>query len=648
MKPLWEPTAEQIASAHMTHFMQHISRLSTVTFPTYDAFYQWTIDHPKEFWKEVWRYCGIVGELDDESILLEPNVFFKNAFFRNSTLNYAENLLKHRGTEDAIIFWGENQVKRRMSFNQLSQEVAQVASALKNLGVQKGDRVAGYLPNLPETVIAMLATASIGAIWSSCSPDFGIQGVLDRLGQIEPKVLFTTIDYYFKGHVIDIHEKVKGIIEKLPSVQKVVIIPYAGIQAVDIPRSVEYSKFIHDQPQEISFTRVDFNHPLLIMYSSGTTGVPKCIVHGHGGTLIQHLKEHQLHCNIKAGDRVFYYTTCGWMMWNWLVSSLASQATLLLYDGHPFYPNWRALFDFAEQEKATFFGISAKYIDTLNKEGARPQETHNLESIRTIASTGSPLMPESFDYVYKHVAPHVNLASISGGTDIISCFALGNPIQPVWRGELQTRGLGLRVEVYDNQGNSIKQQKGELVCTAPFPCMPIKFWNDHDDQKYFNAYFNRFQNVWCHGDYVELTVHNGLIIYGRSDATLNPGGVRIGTAEIYRQVEQIHEILDSIVVGQEWQGDTRIILFIKLREGVDLTDQLKQKIITQIRMNASPRHVPDLILTADDIPHTVSGKISEQAVTDAIHGRPVKNKEALANPDSLRYFKDRPELSTRP
>jgi acetoacetyl-CoA synthetase len=645
MKPLWEPTAEQISSAHMTHFMQHISKIHRVTFPNYDAFYQWSIDHPKEFWKEVWVYCDIVGELDEDSILLNPNDFFKNAFFRNSSLNYAETLLKLRGEEDAIIFWGENKIKRSISFNQLYQEVAQVASALKNQGVQEGDRVAGYLPNLPETVIAMLATASIGAIWSSCSPDFGIQGALDRLGQIEPKILFTTIDYYFKGNVIDIHEKVKSIIDKLPSVQTVVVIPYAGTKAERISRFVDYSAFIDGQPQETSFTRVNFNHPLVIMYSSGTTGVPKCIVHGHGGTLIQHLKEHQLHLNIKAGDRVFYYTTCGWMMWNWLVSALASQATLLLYDGHPLFPSWRALFDLAEQEKATFFGVSAKYIDTLNKEGAKPKETHKLEALRTIASTGSPLMPESFDYVYGHVAPHVTLASISGGTDILSCFALGNSIQPVWRGELQTRGLGLRVEVFDDQGKSIKQQKGELVCTAPFPSMPIMFWNDPYDQKYFKAYFSRFPNVWCHGDYVELTAHNGLIIYGRSDATLNPGGVRIGTAEIYRQVERIHEVLDSIVVGQKWQGDTRVILFVKLREGIELTDHLRQKIILQIRTNASPRHVPDLILTAEDIPHTVSGKISEQAVTDTIHGRPVKNKEALANPESLTYFTDRPELA---
>jgi acetoacetyl-CoA synthetase len=644
MKPLWEPTAEQIESANMTRFMKHIQKTYDVSFADYDALYQWSIDHPKEFWKEVWEFCGIVGDMDEKTIALLPKIFAINTFFSKSKLNYAENLLKRSGPEDAIVFWGENQVKRRISFDQLRQEVAQVASALKQQGVQKGDRVAGYLPNLPETVIAMLATTSLGAIWSSCSPDFGVQGVLDRLAQIEPKVLFTTIDYYFKGKVIDTQSKVKEIVGNLPSVQKTVIIDYAGTPNTQIPNSIGYKEFIHNHSQELTFERVSFQHPLFIMYSSGTTGTPKCIVHGHGGTLIQHLKEHQLHCNIKADDRVFYFTTCGWMMWNWLVSSLASQATLVLYDGNPLFPSWRALFDLAEQERVTFFGISAKYIDTLRKEDAHPKDTHDLSYLRTIASTGSPLMAEGFDYVYEEIAPHVNLASISGGTDIISCFALGNPIRPVWRGELQTRGLGMRVEVYDDEGHSIKEQKGELVCTAPFPSMPVMFWNDPSDLKYHNAYFDRFENVWCHGDYVELTAHNGMIIYGRSDATLNPGGVRIGTAEIYRQVEQIGDVLDSIVVGQEWQGDTRIILFIKLRDGLELTDELKQKINTQIRTNASPRHVPDLILSVADIPHTVSGKITEQAVTDIIHERPVKNKEALANPEALENFKDLPEL----
>jgi len=646
MKPLWKPTQEQISQANLTHFMRHVTLKYHVDFQTYDAFYQWSIDHPYQFWLEVWNYCNVIGRLDDKTIYVPDKVFYKTRFFLDSRLNFAENLLKNRGSEEALIFWNENGMQRRLSNDQLFQEVAQVASALKNLGIQSGDRVAGFLPNIPETVIAMLATASLGAIWSSCSPDFGVQGVLDRFCQIEPKVLFVPDGYYFKGKSIDIGHKLQEIIERLPSLTQVVIIPYTGQHLPAIPQSINYQTFLQSPTKGLVFTSVSFNHPLFIMFSSGTTDVPKCIVHGHGGTLLQHLKEHQFHCDIKPGDRVFYYTTCGWMMWNWLVSCLASNATLILYDGHPFYPNWQIFFEMAERENLTFFGVSAKYIDVLNKEGAKPRSYHDLSHLKTIASTGSPLSPENFDYIYQEVAPHVNLASISGGTDIISCFALGNPILPVWRGELQSRGLGMKVEVFDDAGQSIKEQKGELVCTAPFPSMPISFWKDPQNQKFHDAYFARFPNVWCHGDYVELTQHNGLKIFGRSDAVLNPGGVRIGTAEIYRQVSQIPEVLDSIVIGQSWKGDVRVILFVKLRNNVVLTEELMAQIKAQIRTNASPRHVPDLILSVPDIPHTVNGKLTEMAVSHIIHGRDVKNKEALANPEALEYFKNRVELST--
>jgi acetoacetyl-CoA synthetase len=576
----------------------------------------------------VWHYCQVVGDLDESTILVPHATFYKTQFFRDSRVNYAENLLKQKGKQDAIVFWGENQIKRHLSFDQLLQEVAQVSQALRGLGIQEGDRVVGYMPNLPETVVAMLATASLGAIWSSCSPDFGIQGVVDRFGQIKPKALFVADGYFFKGQAIEMGEKIKDCTARLPTLEHIVIVPYIQAQMKEIPKTIRYHDFIHHQSTELNFTRVPFNHPLFIMFSSGTTGLPKCLVHGHGGTLIQHLKEHQLHCDIRSGDRLFYFTTCGWMMWNWLVSGLASEGTLLLYDGHPAYPNWNILFDLAEQESATFFGVSAKYIDALRKEDLQPIMT----------STGSPLLPENFDYVYQSISPRVHLASISGGTDIISCFALGNPIQPVWRGELQTRGLGLRVEVFDEQGQSVQQQKGELVCAAPFPCMPVRFWQDPNDQKYQDAYFNRFPNIWCHGDFVELTSHQGLIIYGRSDTTLNPGGVRIGTAEIYRQVAQRPEIAESIVVGQEWQADVRVILFVKLSVGHKLTDQLKNQVKEDIRVNVSPRHVPDLIVEVPDIPRTFNGKISEKAVADVLHKREVKNKESLENPEALNHF----------
>ena len=545
------------------------------------------------------------------------------------------------------MFWGEDRVKRRVSHRQLYDQVARLVRALKAFGIRPGDRVAGFVPNLPETIAATLAAASLGAIWSSCSPDFGVRGVVDRFGQIAPRLLFTADGYIYNGKTHDSLARVREFLPELPSVEQVVVFPYTreAPPLDDIPNAVMLADFLAPHPAgTIEFARLPFNHPLYILYSSGTTGVPKCIVHGAGGTLLQHLKEHRLHSDIKPGDRQFYFTTCGWMMWNWLVTGLASEATLLLYDGSPFHPNGNILFDFAEAERCSFFGVSAKYIDACNKAGVGPIASHDLGALRTIASTGSPLVAESFDYVYRRIKRDVCLSSISGGTDIVSCFVLGNPIGPVWRGEIQTRGLGMKVEVWDEAGRPVRGEKGELVCTAPFPAMPVGFWNDPDGAKYRAAYFERFPGVWHHGDYVELTEHDGIIIYGRSDAVLNPGGVRIGTAEIYRQVEQLPEIEESLVIGQDWQGDVRVVLFVKLRSGLTLDADLVERIRMQIRRNATPRHVPAKVIQVAEIPRTKSGKIVELAVRDMVHGRPIKNREALANPEALEHYRDIDEL----
>ena len=644
---LWQPKPEQIEQANLTRFRHFVNQKHGIELADYPALYQWSIDQPEAFWCAVWEESGVIAETRGETVLKDGNKMPGARWFPQARLNFAQNLLRRRDDSDALIFRGEDKVQRRVSHRELYNHVSRVAQALKAAGIGQGDRIAAYLPNMPETIIVMLAASSLGAIWSSCSPDFGVNGVVDRFGQIEPKLLFVADGYYYNGKTHDSLERIAKIRRRIPSIERVVVIPYTrdtfALDAID--GALPLGQFIDGYAaQEISFEQLPFDHPLYIMFSSGTTGVPKCIVHGAGGTLLQHLKEHRLHTDVKPGDRTFFFTTCGWMMWNWLVSGLAAEATLLLYDGSPFYPDGNTLFDYADAEKMTQFGTSAKFIDAINKAGLKPKQSHDLSSVRTLCSTGSPLVPEAFDFVYEHIKQDMCLSSISGGTDIISCFALGNPVLPVYRGELQCRGLGMKVEVWNDDGNPVREEKGELVCTAPFPSMPIGFWNDPEGEKYHSAYFDRFPNVWCHGDYVELTAQDGIIIYGRSDAVLNPGGVRIGTAEIYRQVEQLDEVVESLVIGQEWEGDVRVVLFVRLRDGLTLDDALIDKIRKQIRANTTPRHVPARVVQVSDIPRTKSGKIVELAVREVVHGRPVKNKEALANPEALEQFANRREL----
>lgn len=647
--PLWTPSIDQIEQSRLKKFMAFSGQEGP-----YQALWQWSLDYCDDFWSSVWDFCGVIGDKGIKPLVHAgqmPGQPERARFFPDARLNFAENLLRRRDDGLAIIFRNEKGEDSLLSFSALYDQVSLWAQALQDAGVKEGDRVAGYMPNIPETIIAMLAAASIGAVWSSASPDFGVQGVVDRFGQIEPHVLISVDGYYYNGKDIDCLDKIKEILPQIPSVTKTVIVPFLS-QKTDaaLPAgSVLSTDFLSGySPHDIEFRRLPFDHPLFIMFSSGTTGVPKCIIHGAGGTLLQHLKEHQLQCDIQRGDRVFYFTTCGWMMWNWLVSTLASEATLLLYDGSPFYPDGYMLWDFAEKHRCTFFGTSAKYIDALKAGNLVPGGKHDLSSIRTIASTGSPLVHESFDFVYEKIKSDVHLASISGGTDIISCFMLGNPLSPVWRGEIQGPGLGMAVDVFDDQGQAIPAGagSGELVCTKPFPSMPIGFWNDPEDRKYKEAYFDVYDNVWCHGDWVERTEHNGFIIHGRSDATLNPGGVRIGTAEIYRQVEQVADVLESIAVGQDWKGDVRVVLFVVLKAGAELSEELVKTIKTRIRSRASPRHVPAKVIAVKDIPRTKSGKITELAVRHVIHGRHVKNVEALANPEALAFYQDLPELQT--
>lgn len=647
--PLWQPGDERAGRTNMAGFMKAVSEHWQVDIQTFDQLHRFSIEEMPRFWLSLKDYAGVIAETWGETVIENPHRMPGARFFPDAKLNFAENLLRRRDQGDALVFWGEDKARRRISFAQLHDQVSCLAQALAAEGVTEGDRVAAYMPNMPETIVAMLATTSLGAIWSSCSPDFGVRGVLDRFGQIEPKVVICADGYHYNGKSHDCLSKIAEILDQLPSVARAVVVPYTRTtpELARLPKAMMVDDFVADfAPREIDFARTPFNHPLYIVYSSGTTGVPKCIVHGAGGTLLQHMKEHLLHCDIKPDDRVFYFTTCGWMMWNWLVSALACQATLLLYDGSPFYPDGTVLFDYADAERMTLLGTSAKYIDALSKAALSPKQTHSLDTLRLIASTGSPLAAEGFDYVYENIKGDVQLSSIAGGTDIVACFVGGNPLGPVWRGEIQAKMLGMDTAVFDDDGRRIIGEKGELVCAAPFPSMPVGFWNDPGDVKYHAAYFERFDNVWHHGDYVMLTDHGGMVIFGRSDATLNPGGVRIGTAEIYRQVEKLDAVIESIVIGQDWDNDVRVVLFVVLCEGLVLDEGLRQRIKSQIRQNCTPRHVPARIVQVRDIPRTKSGKITELAVRDVVRGRAIKNKEALANPEALDQFADCPELQT--
>jgi len=645
-EPLWQPGAERAAGTHLARFIQLIGQQLDPGVRDWDSLYQFSIDRPEDFWKGIWEFGGVVASQRGGRVTENWPAMPGTRWFPGARLNFAENLLKHRDDRPALIFAGEDGSRRQFSYAELYREVARVAAGLRAAGVEQGDRVAGYLPNLPETVIAMLATSSIGAVWSSCSPDFGVQGVLDRFGQIEPKVLFAAAAYRYNGKDFDCLERVGKLAAEIGSIERIVIAPYVA-ESPDLSgleRAVSWAQFTDNAAEEIEFAQLPFDHPLYILYSSGTTGVPKCIVHGQGGTLLQHLKELMLHTDLKRDDRLFYFTTCGWMMWNWLVSGLAVGSTVVLFDGSPFHPDGNALWDLVDEFDISVFGTSAKWIAACDKAGIKPGETHRLSGLKAILSTGSPLLPESFDYVYRDVKADVQLSSISGGTDIVSCFALGNPLLPVYKGELQCRGLGMKVEIRNDDGQVVVDETGELTCSQPFPCMPVQFWNDPDGKRYQAAYFETHPGIWSHGDYARLTPRGGVIIYGRSDATLNPGGVRIGTAEIYRQVEKLDEIIESICVGQEFDGDVRVVLFVRLRDGVTLDDDLRDRIRKTVRANATPRHVPAVILDVPDIPRTVSGKITELAVRDVIHGRKVKNTSALANPEALEHFRDRPEL----
>lgn len=644
---LWRPSEERARNSHMTRFIDYVNRERKLEISNYDALYEWSVTHIADFWESLWHFVSIVHSAPYTSVVDDVLRMPGAVWFEGARLNFAENLLRYRDDRTAIISRLENGSSRRISYYELYRSVSRIARALKDLGVQPGDRVAGLMPNIAETVMAMLAATSLGAVWSSCSPDFGEQGVLDRFRQIEPKVLFAADGYYFKGKNVETLGRVARVAQELPSLQKIVIVRLINASAdiSQIEKAVVLEEFMDAPACEIEFEQLPFSHPVYIMYSSGTTGLPKCLVQSAGGVLMQHVKELLLHTDLRREDTIFYYTTCGWMMWNWLVSALSQGATVLLFDGNPFYPSPDALWQMADLECISIFGTSAKYLSALEREGIRPKDSYSLTKLRTILSTGSPLSIESFRYVYNAIKSDLQLSSISGGTDINGCFALGNPLLPVYAGELQCRGLGMRVHAYNEEGRPVINEQGELVCTAAFPSMPIYFWNDPDNRKYLDSYFSRFPGVWTHGDFIEVTERGGVIIYGRSDATLNPGGVRIGTAEIYRQVETIPEVLDSVVVGQEWRGDERVILFVKLVEGVMLDEALKERIRQVIRANTTPRHVPAKILQVADIPYTINMKKVELAVKRVIHGRAISNRDALSNPDSLRCYEGLAELA---
>ncbi|MFM8745489.1 MAG: acetoacetate--CoA ligase [Aestuariivirga sp.] len=643
-RPLWTPDAARIAASNLSHFMAPLG------FRSFAEVLAFSVDQPEAFWTALWDFCAVKAESRGARVLADGGRMPGAKFFPEARLNYAENLLRRADDGEALVFRGEDKVSRRMSWAELNQAVARLSRAFAAAGVRPGDRICAIVPNMPEAIICFLAAASLGAIWSSCSPDFGERGILDRFGQIAPRILIACDGYYYAGKTIRTGEKTAAVLAALASVERCLVIDYIG-EAQQVAAGLRNGETLagfmagHDA-SPIAFAQLPVDHPLYILYSSGTTGIPKCIVHGAGGILLKHLCEHVLNTDTKPGDRLFYFSTCGWMMWNWLVSGLAAGATLLLYDGSPFHPSERALFDYADAEHMTIFGTSAKYIDAVKKSGLKPRETHRLSALRSMLSTGSPLSAESFDFVYSGIKPDMQLASISGGTDICGCFVGGNPLSPVWRGEIQGPMLGMAVDVYDESGKSVHGEKGELVCVRPFPSMPVMFWNDPDGAKYHTAYFARFANIWCHGDFAEVTAHGGMIIHGRSDATLNPGGVRIGTAEIYAQVEQVPEVIEALAIGQDWDNDVRVVLFVRLRPGVALDDALVARIRKQIRDGASPRHVPAKIVAVADIPRTKSGKITELAVRDVVHGRDVKNKEALANPEALELYRGLGELRT--
>ena len=637
---IWTPGKKRQQSSSMYRFM------SDNGFDNYDDLHRWSIEESASFWESLCEFCGVEFSVTASHTISRPDNIMDAGWFAGSEINYAAHLLRFSGERPALVCCGEDGSRRELSFDELRQAVADAAAGLRRAGVGKGDRVGGFLPNCPEAIIAMLASASMGAVWSSCSPDFGINGVVDRFGEIEPKVLIAANGYMYDGKRIDSMPTIAGIIERIPSIKKTVLVPFASDEAGTgtATNVVRWDDFVVTE-STLSFASVAFDHPLFIMYSSGTTGAPKCIVHGHGGTLLQHLKEHVLHCDLGEDDRLFYFTTCGWMMWNWLASGLASGATLILFDGSPFFADGRVLWKMAERENVTVFGTSAKYISALEKAGIRPKDEFRLPDLRAVLSTGSPLAPESFDYVYDAIGDDLQLSSIAGGTDLLACFAIGNPILPVRRGELQCRSLGMAMEIFDEHGNSVIGQRGELVCTRPFPSTPVGFWNDEDDSRYRAAYFERFPGVWAHGDFAELLASGGIIIHGRSDAVLNPGGVRIGTAGIYRQVEKLDEVLESIAIGQRWGDDVRIVLFVVLRSGAQLDDAMCHRIRNVIRENTTPRHVPAKIVAVAEIPRTKSGKIVEIAVRAVVHGERVANAEALENPDALACFRDIAELA---
>ena len=644
--PLWQPSKSAIAQSQMAQFAEQAGVVAAAADVEYQQLWQWSVDNRQQFWKEIWQQFEIIGEMGD--VVLAHDEMPGAQWFPKAKLNFAENLLRRRDHADAIVFVAEDGSRRAITFAQLAEQVRCLRTSLMHAGVGEGDRVAAYLPNVPEAIIAMLATSSLGAVWSSCSPDFGVAGVIDRFGQIEPKVLLGCVAYTYKSKVIDVSDKLREIVGGLPSVEQVVVVPYADAIAaanyveddLATPHALFDDFIMAGMSGALEFVALDFNHPLYIMFSSGTTGKPKCIVHGQGGTLLQHRKEHSLHCDLRPDEKIFYFTTTGWMMWNWLSSALAVGATVVLYDGNPFYPDASKMFNLIDSEQINVFGTSAKFIDACKKAQVNPRGDNDLSSLRCILSTGSPLIAESFDWVYENIKLDLMLASITGGTDLLSCFALGSPISPVWRGEIQQRGLGMDVAVYDSEQTKLIGESGELVCLQSFPSMPIGFWQDDNDARYLAAYFEFFPGVWRHGDWVEITEHGGLIMYGRSDATLNPGGVRIGTAEIYRQVESFSEILEAVVVGKNTSdGDQEVMLFVVMSGDTPLSQELQQQIAQRIRENTTSRHVPAQISAVNDIPRTRSGKISEMAVRDVLHGRDVANSEALANPDSLDAFR---------